>query len=326
SDKVLNSFASVLKHKVNRVAEIIELRNDECVEGAAVTIPLAAIEEVTSRFKNTLYGYFVGKRLAYQVVENYVKNVWAKYGLKRIQLHGEFFLFQFDNKEDMNKFLDYGAWLIRRVPLLLNIWSPNSDLHKAEIKKVPIWVKLYNVPIVAYSEVGLSLITTQIGKPIQLDTYTSDMCLNSWGRSASTRALIEISADDVLKEDSMIAIPVGKDKVVTPAVVTNVELNLSKDVADDGFEGSRELSHVKAGHLKFQLNVYDFQRDGIEPNITWCSDTSVQLKQCDFQREIFELLEVYCPEVYSRKVKGTYMWRVNYGFHHEQQLRKGDGF
>nr|GFA25643.1 putative reverse transcriptase domain-containing protein [Tanacetum cinerariifolium] len=97
SDKVLNSFASVLKHKVNRVAEIMELRNDECIEGAAVTIPLAAIEEVTSRFANTLYGYFVGKRLAYQVVENYVKNVWAKYGLKRIQLHGEFFLFQFDN-------------------------------------------------------------------------------------------------------------------------------------------------------------------------------------------------------------------------------------
>nr|GEY11375.1 hypothetical protein [Tanacetum cinerariifolium] len=120
SDKVLNSFASVLKHKVNRVAEIMELRNDECVEGAAVMIPLAAIEEVTSRFENTLYGYFVGKR--------------------------------------MNRVLDYGAWLIRRVPLLLNIWSPNSDLHKA-------------------------------------------------GRSAYARALIEISAEDVLKEDLVIAIP-----------------------------------------------------------------------------------------------------------------------
>ncbi|GJZ63181.1 hypothetical protein Tco_0619602, partial [Tanacetum coccineum] len=56
------------------------------------------------------------------------------------------------------------------------------------------------------------------------------------------------------------------------------------------------------------------------------SDTSVLLKQCDFGREIVELLEVYFPEVYSRKVKGTYKWRVDHGFHHEQQLRKGDGF
>ncbi|GJY54967.1 zinc knuckle CX2CX4HX4C containing protein [Tanacetum coccineum] len=212
SDKVYNSFASVLKHTGKCVAEIVELRNEECVEGAAVTLPLAAIEEVSSRFENTLYGYFVGKRLAYQVVENYVNNVWSKYGLKRIQLHGEFFLFQFETKEGMNRVLDYGSWLIRRVPLILNIWSPNCDLHKAEIKKVPVWVKLHNVPIVAYSEVGLSLITTQIGKPIQLDAYTSDMCLNSWGRSAYARALIEISADVILKEDLVIAIPIGKDK------------------------------------------------------------------------------------------------------------------
>ncbi|GJV35423.1 hypothetical protein Tco_1407900 [Tanacetum coccineum] len=47
--------------------------------------------------------------------------------------------------------------------------------------------------------------------------------------------------------------------------------------------------------------------------------------QCDFQREIVELLEVYCPaEVFSGKVKGTHIWRVNYGFHNELQLRRID--
>nr|GEX98175.1 hypothetical protein [Tanacetum cinerariifolium] len=209
SDKVLNSFASVLKHKVNRVAEIIELRIDECVEGAAMTIPLAAIEEVTSRFENTLYGYFVSKRLAYQ--------------------------------ESMNRVLDYGAWLSRRVPLLLNIWSPNFNLHKTEIKK---------------------------------------------GHSAYARALIEISAENVLKEDLVIAIPVGKakghslasirieyewrpprcstclifdhtddkcpklSKELTPAVVTNIELNHSKDVADDGFEIVKKKQNKKKKHQK----------------------------------------------------------------------------
>ncbi|GJV85608.1 probable methyltransferase PMT28 isoform X1 [Tanacetum coccineum] len=244
------------------------------------------IDKVSSRFENTLYGYFVGKRLAYQVVENYVNNVWSKYGLKRIQLHGEFFLFQFETKEGMNRVLDYGSWLIRRVPLILNIWSPNCDLHKAEIKKVPVWVKLHNVPIVAYSEVGLSLITTQIGKPIQLNAYTSDMCLNSWGRSAYARALIEISADVILKEDLVIAIPIGKDKghtlatiqieyewrpprcstclifdhtddkcpklpkVVSHDVVTNVGVNHSKDVADDGFEVVKKKRNKKKKHQK----------------------------------------------------------------------------
>nr|GEU64375.1 hypothetical protein [Tanacetum cinerariifolium] len=222
SDKVLNSFASILKHKVNRVAEIIELRNDECVEGAAVMIPLAAIEEVTSRFENTLYGYFVGKRLAYQVVENYVKNVWSKYGLKRIQLYGEFFLFQFETKEGVNR-VDYGAWLIRRVPLLLNIWSPNSNLHKAEIKKVP------------------------------LDAYTSDMCLNSWGRSAYARALIEISAEDVLKEDLVIVIPVGKDKGHSLASI-RIEYEWRPPRVDKG-DSSKNVAPMSTGNVASTSSV-----------------------------------------------------------------------
>ncbi|GKA63536.1 probable methyltransferase PMT28 isoform X1 [Tanacetum coccineum] len=210
--QVTTSFASVLKPNQNKVVQIMELRNDEQVEGAAVTLPLYSIEEVSSRFENTLYGYFVGKRLAFRLVENYVKNVWAKFGVKRVQLHGEFFLFQFETKEGMDRVLENGPWLIKMVPLILNVWSPDSDLFKAEIKKVPVWVKFHHVPIVAYSEVGLSLITTQVGKPIRLDAYTSNMCLHSWGRSAYARALIEVSAEDSPKEDLVIAIPRGKDK------------------------------------------------------------------------------------------------------------------
>nr|GEY95222.1 hypothetical protein [Tanacetum cinerariifolium] len=36
-------------------------------------------KEVSSRFANTLYGYFIGKRLAFPLVENYVKNTKAYY-------------------------------------------------------------------------------------------------------------------------------------------------------------------------------------------------------------------------------------------------------
>ncbi|GKE66332.1 zinc knuckle CX2CX4HX4C containing protein [Tanacetum coccineum] len=108
SPKVNTSFASVIKSNQNNVVQITELRNEEHLEGAAVTIPLSAIEEVSSRFANTLYGYFVGKRLAFRLVENYVQNVWAKFGIKRIQLHGDFILFQFETKEGMDRVLENG--------------------------------------------------------------------------------------------------------------------------------------------------------------------------------------------------------------------------
>ncbi|GKD79448.1 zinc knuckle CX2CX4HX4C containing protein, partial [Tanacetum coccineum] len=79
------------------------LRNDERVEGAVVALPFEAVEEVSARFNNTLYGYFIGKRLAFKLVENYVENTWAKYGLKYVQLLDDFFLFQFENKDGMDK-------------------------------------------------------------------------------------------------------------------------------------------------------------------------------------------------------------------------------
>nr|GEU88765.1 hypothetical protein [Tanacetum cinerariifolium] len=78
-----NSFVSIVqKQHSKKVVKIKELCNDERAEGAAVAIPLDEEEAISSRFVNTLYGYFIGNRLAFPLVENYVKNTWAKYGLK----------------------------------------------------------------------------------------------------------------------------------------------------------------------------------------------------------------------------------------------------
>ncbi|GKB15752.1 hypothetical protein Tco_0849675, partial [Tanacetum coccineum] len=44
---------------------------------------------------------------------------------------------------------------------------------------------------------GLSLIATQIGKPIMLDAFTSLMCEDSWGRINFARALVEISVGHI---------------------------------------------------------------------------------------------------------------------------------
>ncbi|GJW93329.1 zinc knuckle CX2CX4HX4C containing protein [Tanacetum coccineum] len=114
-----------------------------------------------------------------------------------------------ETKEGMDKVIESGPWLIRLVPLILNVWTPNAILKKDVIRSAPVWAKLYHVPVVAYSEVGLSLITTQIGHPIMLDTYTSSMCLSSWGRKEYARALIEVSADEELLDSMIIAIPLG---------------------------------------------------------------------------------------------------------------------
>ncbi|GJY68888.1 zinc knuckle CX2CX4HX4C containing protein [Tanacetum coccineum] len=71
-----------------------------------------------------------------------------------------------------------------------------------------------------FSEDGLSIIASQIGKPIMLDSYTSSMCIESWGRSSFARCLIEINVDDVLKESLTIGVPLIEGSGFTIETVT----------------------------------------------------------------------------------------------------------
>ncbi|GJY63266.1 retrotransposon protein, putative, ty1-copia subclass [Tanacetum coccineum] len=155
---------------------------------------------VSERFANTAYGFFLGKRVAYPVVANYVRNTWGKYGLVKLMLNSStgLFSFQFSSMDGLNAMLENGPWFIRNHPLILKKW--NLNLLKEDVGNVLVWVKLHGVPVTAFSEDGLSAIATKIGTPLMLDSYTFDMCLQSWGRSSYSRAMIELRANVKLKD------------------------------------------------------------------------------------------------------------------------------
>nr|GEW49543.1 zinc knuckle CX2CX4HX4C [Tanacetum cinerariifolium] len=71
------SSSKPLKSKAN----FRHLESENVCDGVALSIPLKVVQVVSTRFENTLYGYFMGKRIAFRVVEYYVRNNRAKYGL-----------------------------------------------------------------------------------------------------------------------------------------------------------------------------------------------------------------------------------------------------
>ncbi|GJZ45335.1 trichome birefringence-like protein 3, partial [Tanacetum coccineum] len=82
------------------------------------------------------------------------------------------------------------------------------SLSRDKVTKVPVWVKVHKVPVVAYSEDGLSIIATQLGKPIMLDAFTNVMCAEPYGRLGFVRALIEVTGEKELTQEVMMAIPI----------------------------------------------------------------------------------------------------------------------
>ncbi|GJW75377.1 ribonuclease H-like domain-containing protein [Tanacetum coccineum] len=97
----------------------------------------------------------------------------------------------------------YGFFLEKRMayPIVAN-YVRNKD-----VGNIPIWVKLHGVHVTAFSEDGLSVIATKHSTPLMLDSYTSDMCLQSWGRSSYAREMIELWADVELVDTIVVAMP-----------------------------------------------------------------------------------------------------------------------
>ncbi|GKB08743.1 zinc finger, CCHC-type containing protein [Tanacetum coccineum] len=107
----------------------------------------------------------------------------------------------------LDAILENGLWFIRNNPLILKKWHPDEKLLKEDVSTVPVWVKLYGVLITAFSEDGLSSIATKLGTPLMLDSYTCDMCMQSWGRSSYARVMVELKADVELKDNIVVVMP-----------------------------------------------------------------------------------------------------------------------
>ncbi|XP_022030707.1 uncharacterized protein LOC110931630 [Helianthus annuus] len=207
SAKPMSYADTVAANSVKKV-NFRSLASSEKYDGCDVVLPRESVRSMQDKMANTLYGYFLGDRVAFPVVDYFVRTNWKKYGLLKTMMNANgFFFFKFNDEVGMSNVLKDGPWIIRLQPLFLDNWTPTTKLEKKEVKKVQVWVKIHEVPLAAYTEDGLSLIATTIGDPKMLDSFTTSMCMESWGRSSYARALIEISADNDLREEISMAIP-----------------------------------------------------------------------------------------------------------------------
>ncbi|GJX68549.1 hypothetical protein Tco_0304276 [Tanacetum coccineum] len=143
------------------------------------TFKYAILWVVSERLANSASGFFLGKRVAYPFI----------------------------SKDGLDAILENGPWFIRNNPLILKKWDPDVNLLKEDVGNFHVWVKLHGVLMTVFSEDGLSDIVTKLGTLLMLESYTSDMCMHSWGRSSYARTLIELQAYIALKDTIVVAIP-----------------------------------------------------------------------------------------------------------------------
>ncbi|GKE52637.1 zinc knuckle CX2CX4HX4C containing protein [Tanacetum coccineum] len=158
------------------------------------------LQEGIKKWQLTLCGHFVGYRMSYVELRYNLGRMWGKYGLIDIITHNDMFLFKFRDEEGMDHVLESGPWMVNNKPLFIQRWNTNVIMDKKEPKTLPLWVKLYSVPIEAWTVNGISSIASSLGKPLIMDKTTTRMCNEGRGRVGYARVLVEVQADKEFKE------------------------------------------------------------------------------------------------------------------------------
>nr|GEZ74102.1 hypothetical protein [Tanacetum cinerariifolium]GFA35458.1 hypothetical protein [Tanacetum cinerariifolium] len=123
----VSSYANVTGKPSGKKVKVRTLFTPEG-NGIVVVVSVDSIRAISERFANTIYGFFLRKKVAYPVVANYVRNTLGKYGLVRSMFSSSIglFSFQFSSIDGLDAMLENGPWFIRNNPLILKKWHPES--------------------------------------------------------------------------------------------------------------------------------------------------------------------------------------------------------
>ncbi|KAJ9536700.1 hypothetical protein OSB04_un000085 [Centaurea solstitialis] len=199
------NFADVVGGKNASVLEFFPLADKTQTQ---IRIPIELAKQAAKVYHSTLFGYFLGPRIPFPVVKRFACNAWAKFGFVDAMLNsnGGYF-FKFNDAGGANQVLEQGHVFIQGVPFFLCPWDPSKGMTKPEHNSCPLWVKLTNIPLVAFNKEGISRIASALGVPKQMDACTASMCDKAWGRPAFAKVLIEVWAVGSLKRNLEIIVP-----------------------------------------------------------------------------------------------------------------------
>lgn len=197
------SYASATKssgiYETNKLMFIPTEMNE--LGGEVVVFDEELVAIGTKKWELTLCGHLVGHYMSVPALRYHLRRMWNRYGLKEIVDNGNGnWLFKFSSEQGMNLVAEQSPWMVNSKPLMVYKWDPNVGMNKVEPKKLPIWVKLAEIPLEAWTVEGISAIGSSVGKPIIMDSMTAYVCKNGVGRNEYARVLVEIDALKGFKE------------------------------------------------------------------------------------------------------------------------------
>lgn len=146
-----------------------------------VEIPDAVIENANPLWEDFLIGKFLDLAPHIAKVHAIVNKIWTQgessQRIEVFEVDSTTMKFRISNSMLRARILRRGMWNIANIPLVVTKWTPDELKEKLEVKSIPLWVYLKNVPMNMFSWQGLSFIASSVGSLVRLHPETAS-CSN----------------------------------------------------------------------------------------------------------------------------------------------------
>ncbi|TYK18951.1 uncharacterized protein E5676_scaffold418G00380 [Cucumis melo var. makuwa] len=148
-----------------------------------VTPPEEVIDQGIKVWENSLVGQLIDSKLPYTVIQHLVEKIWGKIEMPIITiLENDLICFQFRRSKSVEWILSRGPWHLDDKSMLLRKWTPGIVPEFFVFNSVPVWIRLGKLPMELWTEAGLAVVASAVGKPISLDLATKERRRLSYAR------------------------------------------------------------------------------------------------------------------------------------------------
>ena len=142
-----------------------------------VEIPDEVVVNANPLWEDFLIGKFLDSAPHIARIHAVVNKIWREGGKGQLvevhEVDATTMKFKVPDPAMRARILRRGMWNIGNIPLVVTKWIPDELMEKPEVKSIPLWVHLKNVPLHMFSWEGLSFITSAAGHPVRLHPETA---------------------------------------------------------------------------------------------------------------------------------------------------------
>ncbi|KAL2938353.1 hypothetical protein RDABS01_021802 [Bienertia sinuspersici] len=159
-----------------------------------VTIDMDDIEDEITYWSSAMICFVLGANPPLPVMSGFCNRIWGKKGLDKVSMVGRgLFLVRFNTFEQCHKALTGDPQFFDYKPLIMKQWSPDIELHKENVKTVPIWIRMPNLDLKYWGQGCLHKLGDIIGTTLKVDNVTMNK-----DRLSYARILVEVELDKEL--------------------------------------------------------------------------------------------------------------------------------